>query len=148
MITFLRSLAGRSRRGYVFLITVLFVGIIAFSIMGTYFILSTAALQNGWSLQQAAESLAYAESCAERALLRLQNDSGYTGQEFIAFDEPIEGSCEILVIGGSGNTNRTVCVEGIVGDSTRRLEILVERLLPSVQIFSWQEVALFTACAY
>lgn len=142
------ALFSTRRQGYVFLITVLFVGIIGLSIMSTYFILSTASLQNGWALEQSAQSLAYAETCAEQALHSLTVNTNYSGEEFLAFEEDLGGSCEILRVGGSGNTNRTLCVEGIAGDSTRRLEILIDRVLPSVQISSWQEVSFFTVCSY
>ncbi len=136
------------RRGYVFLITVLFVGIVGLSIMSTYFILSTAALQNGWSLEQSAQALGYAETCAEHALRELTENSNYGGQDTFNFMDDITGTCEVLRVGGSGNNNRTVCAEGIAGTSTRRLEILVDQILPTVKISSWQEVFLFTACIY
>lgn len=136
------------RRGYVFLITVLFVGIIGLSIVSTYFILSTAALQNGWSLEQSAQALANAESCAEIALQSLTQNSNYDGQDVVTFTEDIGGTCEVLRVGGSGNNNRTVCTEGIAGKSTRRLEILIDQVLPNVKVSSWQEVPIFSVCSY
>jgi len=136
------------RRGYVFLITVLFVGVIGLSIMSTYFILSTAALQNGWSLEQSAQALANAETCAEHGLHALTENANYDGQDVLSFIEDLGGTCEILRVGGSGNNNRTVCTEGVAGTSTRRLEILVDQLLPTVKVSSWQEVSIFSACSY
>ena len=82
---------------------------------------------------------------ARRALFELRSDSSYGGSETIAMGN---GTCEILVVGGTGNENRTICVEGVRGDVARRMEILITRLLPSVTITSWQEVTAFTSCSY
>jgi len=135
----------KSRDGYIFLLTVLFIGIIAFSVVGSYLVLSVGSLQNGLAFQQASQSLANANTCVERGLMELQNDSSYSGQELFTLQE---GTCEILETGGSGNDNRTLCTEGISGNSTRRLEIVVKQLLPQVTIYSWREVAEFYSCSY
>ncbi len=136
---------GHVRGGYIFLISVLFVSAIAVSVLGSYLLLSIVSLQNGMTFQQSAQSLEYANTCAERGLMQLFLDSSYSGNETMNFSD---GSCAILVVGGYGNENRTLCTEGIAGSHTRRMEILISRLLPSIQIFAWQEVATITACSY
>lgn len=107
--------------------------------------LSIAALENGVTFESSSQALENAQTCAERALMDLFLDSGYAGAESVTLSE---GSCTILQPGGFGNDNRTVCVEGIGGAHIRRLEIVLERLLPSIQVYSWQEVATITSCSY
>ncbi len=123
----------------------LFVSAVAVSVLGSYLLLSIAAMENGITFQASSQALENAQTCADRGLMNLFLDSGYTGGETVVLSY---GSCEILQPGGFGNDNRTLCLEGISGAHTRRIEIVVERLLPSIQIYSWQEVATITSCSY
>lgn len=138
-------ISSQQHRGYVFLLSVLVVGTISLAITTSVLLLSTSAARTGLSLKHSSEALALAQACAEHALLRLRNDSGYGGNEIHALGN---GTCEILKVGGTGNENRTICTEGVRGDTARRMEILIARLLPSVAISSWQEVTAFTSCSY
>ena len=133
------------RQVYIFLISVLFVSAVAVSVMGSYLMLSIAAMENGITFQSSAQALENAQTCAERGFISLFLDSGYTGAETISVNN---GSCEILKPGGFGNDNRTLCTEGISGAHTRRIEIVLERLLPNIQVYSWKEVATITSCSY
>lgn len=131
--------------GYIYLLSVLVVGTIAIAITASVLLLSTSAASTGISLQQSSEALALAQSCADHAMLKLRSDSGYAGNETLVLGN---GTCNILAIGGIENENRTLCTEGLRGDTARRLEILIERILPSVTVYSWQEVTAFISCSY
>lgn len=133
-----------ARPAYIFLLSVLFIAAIAVSIVGSYLLLSIASLQNGLALENATQSIELAQSCGERALKTLLTDSSYSGNETVTL---FGGTCRIYAIGGYGNADRTLCVEGVHGNNTRRLEIFILRLLPSIQISSWREVATITACS-
>ncbi|HAI97960.1 TPA: hypothetical protein DCL30_00250 [Candidatus Peribacteria bacterium] len=135
----------RARCGYVFLLSVLFVGVIAVAITATMLMLGWLAIANSQIMQQSSKALTLAETCAEHALLQLYEDNTYDGLESVTNSD---GICAILRVGGAGNENRTVCIEGTSGASTRRLEIVLQRLLPSVLVYSWQEVKVFTSCTY
>ncbi|PIQ76423.1 hypothetical protein COU78_06230 [Candidatus Peregrinibacteria bacterium CG10_big_fil_rev_8_21_14_0_10_49_24] len=131
--------------GYIFLLSVLVVGAVAVAITTSVLLLSTSAARTGLSLEQSGEALAYAQACADHALLLLRADNTYAGREQMAVGS---GTCEILSVGGIGNENRTLCTEGVRGDTARRIEILIERILPSVTISTWQEVSSFVSCSY
>lgn len=135
----------RTRNGYIFLLSVIVTGVISMTIVLSLLLLSISAERTGFALQESSQSLSLAELCAEHALLILHENAGYLGDETIEKDY---GECYVLFVGGSGNENRTVCTEGISGDTVRRLEIVVQRLIPSVTIYSWQEVEEFTICEY
>lgn len=138
-------LHSNGRKGYIFLISVLFVSAIAVSVLGSYLLLSIASMENGLTLQQSMQALENAHTCAERGLMSLFLDSEYPGKENITLSD---GSCYILQPGGFGNENRSICVEGTFGSHTRRMEIVLERVLPSIQVYSWQEVASISSCSY
>ena len=135
----------RARDGYVFLISVLVIGAVAMATMGSILLISISIARSGFAFQQSTQASALAQTCAERALRSLWEDSSYVGIEQNVFTE---GECDILRVGGSGNENRAVCAEGRRGDTVRRYEIIVQRLLPSIQITSWREVENFTTCSY
>lgn len=135
----------KNRGGYTFLLSVLFVGAITMMVTGTMLLLGWIALRNSDTLAHSGQAFENAMTCAEHGLYELQHDLNYSGNEeiFIGND-----NCFILRTGGGGNENRTLCTEGMSGNTTRRLEIIIERLLPSVNIFAWQEVEFFTSCSY
>jgi hypothetical protein len=133
------------RPGYIFLISVLFVSAIVVSTIGSFTLISIGSLQNGLTFQASAQAMENANTCAEIGLMNLFINSGYTGNESLTLTE---GTCEILQPGGYGNSNRTLCVEGISGNHTRRMEVVISSLLPSISVFSWQEVSNITACSY
>tara|TARA_Y100000310_G_C20557294_1_gene751222 strand:- start:334 stop:756 length:423 start_codon:yes stop_codon:yes gene_type:complete len=133
------------RSGYAFLLSVLVVGAISLAITTSVLLLSTSAARTGLALKHSSESLSLAQACADHALLSLRSNSNYSGNEILTIGN---GTCEVLTVGGTGNENRTLCTEGLRGDTARRIEILVTRLLPSVTITSWQEVTDFVSCSY
>lgn len=132
-----------ARSGYIFLITILVVGVIASATATSLLLLGWAAEQNGQLMMQSAQSYEYAQTCVERALREVRADNEYGGGETIVFDL---GECDILPLGGSGSADRTICAEGRSGESTRRIEVDVSALYPSAVISSWQEVPTFTLC--
>ncbi|KKU20065.1 MAG: hypothetical protein UX30_C0004G0013 [Candidatus Saccharibacteria bacterium GW2011_GWA2_46_10] len=133
----------RSRKGYTFLLSTLFVGAVALAVTGTMLMLGWMALRNGVIIEDSGKAYELAMTCAERGLVELFNDENYYGDENISLGED---SCSILAIGGSGNENRTLCAEGKSGSSVRRMEIIIERILPAIKTSSWQEVDVFSSC--
>ncbi len=133
----------RVHNGYVFLITVLVVGVIATVTATSLMLLGWAAEQNGQLVAQSTQAFEYAQTCIERTLKNLLNDPAYAGSGTLTFDY---GTCTVHNIGGQGNDARSICSEGISGNNTRRLEVQITRLYPSIQVRSWKEVSAFTAC--
>lgn len=141
-----RPIVGRThakRGGYTLLLSILFVGSIASVILTSILMLGTNAGQVGLTVQQSSQALALVQACSEYAMQQLRTSLSYGGNEVRTLDT---GRCEILQITGIGNNNRVVCIEGVAGDVTRRLEIVVSQVLPATKIDSWQEVTMFTLC--
>jgi len=134
-----------SRSGYTFLLSVLFVGAIAIAVTGTMLLMGWLTLKNAQIIEQSGRAFELAMTCAEHGLIELFEDGNYQGDEELTKSD---GTCTILRTGGSGNENRTLCTEGMSGGTTRRFEIVIEHILPSISIFAWQEVELFTSCEY
>jgi len=73
------------------------------------------------------------DGCAEEALIRLNRDNSYNGENLVIGDT----SC-IISVSGSGSS-RTVSITGTKSDYTRQLEIAVN-ISPIYAITSWQEL--------
>lgn len=132
-----------TRPGFILLITILIIGALAAAILSSLLLLGISANQVSLSIQQSEEALSLADACAEYALLKLRESPSYAGNESLDLGP---NRCEILPVGGIGNNNRSVCTEGVSGESIRRLEIAVEQILPQTTLYSWQEVAIYTLC--
>lgn len=132
------------RNGYVFLFSVLVVGTISSVLVVSMLLIGIALERGGLTIQQSAQSFALAQTCMERAILSLQEDLQYGGGTELTFTE---GSCTILRVGGNGNEDRTVCVQGEAGTSVRRIEALLSQVIPVTRVSSWQEVTNFTLCS-
>jgi hypothetical protein len=132
------------RQGYVFLVSVLIIGAIATAMMASLTLLGLSSEQNGFAYLSSVRAEEYARNCAERAFRSLQSDLTYDGGEQITFTY---GSCVIRHTGGSGNGDRTLCIEALSGRVTRRMEIALLRVYPRITVSSWSIVTDFsTAC--
>jgi hypothetical protein len=139
----LRPESSRGRPGYILLITVLMIGMIA--------VATTVALRFlGWmneitsfTASESNQALANAQTCVERAILNLRTDMAYVGRETATLSS---GTCSLKEIQGSGNENRIICAEGTAGSAVRRLEIVLQRAFPSARVESWREVSAFQRC--
>lgn len=134
------------RSGYMLLLSILIIGVVASAIVSSLLLLGTASNRGSFSVQQSAQSLAFVQGCAEIALFKLSENVNYIGSEQYRF--PL-GMCDILTIGGTpgSNTNRFICVEATTDDVVRKLEIIVSQVKPQARISSWQEVLSFTLCS-
>ncbi|MCK5027692.1 MAG: hypothetical protein KAS07_04700, partial [Candidatus Pacebacteria bacterium] len=79
-------------------------------------------------------------SCVYEALLSLERDLEYAGNEDII----IEGkTCHIYTIEGVGNENRIVKTDASVNGFVKKIRVEVSRIGPTMQITSWESVVDF-----
>lgn len=135
---------GSVRSGYLLLITILVIGVIATAVVSSLLFLGTSSSAVSLAIQQSSQAIGLAQACSEYALQQLRINPQYAGDQILTLES---GTCDIHPIGGIGNNNRLVCIEGIVGDIYRRLEIVVQQVLPKTTITSWQEVTQFSLCS-
>ena len=139
----MKPVSGR-QHGYILLISVLAIGVIASATVSTLLLLGTSANRTAYSVDQSSQSMAIAQGCTEYALYQLRLSPSYAGNQQMNLGS---GSCHILPLGGIGNNDRILCVEGNVDGVVRRLQIIVSQVLPETRINSWQEVAVFSLCS-
>ncbi len=141
------TIRDRSSQGYILLLSILVTGAVASGVVASLMLLGTGAQRTAFSIENSSKAIALGRSCIEYALEQLHTNVAYAGDEILD-DFSIEGSCEILPIGGTGNNTRIVCAEAHVHQAVRRMEVIVQTLLPATVISSWQEVPFFTLCGW
>jgi cysteine-rich repeat protein len=146
----------QSRSGYVLLITVLVVGVMASATAISLIMLGLGIERSAFSIQQSTQAMQGSWTCMENAIHALQQDLEYTGNHdraFVyAYDQDgvlTQGTtnCRIYPINGEENEDRTICTEATFGNfTTRRLQVQLSRVIPSPIIESWEEVKVITDC--
>lgn len=129
-----------NQKGYIALILILIVLGITLMIAISANLLGISEGDMGLRKSQSSEAFYLANLCAEDALMKLKRNLGYSGNETLIVGE---GSCNILPLEGSGNTNRIVKTTGNIYNQTRRIKIQVDMVNPKMKISSWQEVVNF-----
>lgn len=122
-------------KGYVGLLSVLFVGAIGAVVATTIMLLGLASSRNSLALVQSMQAKGMANACAEEALLRIRKLTSYTGIGTLSSNV---GNCNYSVTAGSGE-NRTVLANGYVGSVVRKLSISVTQINPLISA-SWSEI--------
>jgi len=119
-------------KGLSAIIVTLIVSSVALLMATTATISGIQEAQIGLRQMRSKAILAAAEGCAEEGLLKLHQNSSYSGETMSSS----YGSC-IITVSGSGST-RTVHVSAVEADYTRALQIDVNISTP-FQITNWQE---------
>lgn len=130
----------KNKKGFIALTTVLVLSAVFLSIsIGVASrAISGATMSSSLYASNKAEILA--DGCAEYALLKLRRSLEYAGNESIEIDGT---QCEILDIGGTGNTNRSIDVQSTVQGHVHRIRVLVEEISPTMKIASYEFVTSF-----
>jgi cysteine-rich repeat protein len=125
------------RPGYIFLISVLFIGSIAVATVVSLLLLGWAAEQNGQTFAYSTQALEMAKSCLEIGVQNLRDDLNYAGDEMIQFSPTTY--CTLLPIQGNGNSYRTICSEGKAGSTVKRIKMELLQVLPSPVVNGYEE---------
>jgi cysteine-rich repeat protein len=144
------------RSGFVLLITVLVVGAVASATAVSLILLGLGIERSAFSILQSTQALQGAWTCAENAIHVLQQDLDYVGNHDRSFVYAYDNNgvltqgltdCRIYPINGEGNEDRTICTEATFGNfTTRRLQVRLQRVIPSPIIESWEEVGEIDGC--
>jgi len=88
------------------------------------------------SRQRSLSNYYLANACANEALVKLQKDFTYSGNETINIGAD---SCQIEAISGSGNTNRTIIASSQIANQQKKIKIIIDQLRPVTIINFWGE---------
>lgn len=125
--------------GYITLISVLVVGAVAVSITFSLILLGIGNTKTALSLDQSKQAWGLADACGEEALQQIRDSTPFTGTGNLTLGQ---GSC-IYTVTNQGGQNRTINSTGTIGTIVRKVKIVLDKITPSLNITSWQEVADF-----
>ena len=125
-----------SQKGLIALITVLIISVIILVVGLTLSLGSISEMKMGLQKSQSAESYYLANLCVEEALMKLKEDSTYSGNETLNIEN---GNCHILPIEG----NWMIKVLATASGQTKKLKVVVSEIYLEMIIDSWQEVSEF-----
>ncbi|QQS60851.1 MAG: hypothetical protein IPN70_03085 [Candidatus Moraniibacteriota bacterium] len=130
---------GKNKKGYVLLVSVIFLGSIILSLSLYFSWLASFMLRNGIDFAQAQQAEYLADLCVETALQELWDDGAFTGSLVIADSG---GECSYQV-NNTGGENRQINATGIVNGKTKKMQVAVDAVNANVSVSSWKIVADF-----
>ena len=137
MFIFRRQIWHDGRRGgYITLISVLIVGAVGTAATLSIILLGLGSARTSFVVEQSNQAKGLANACAEEALQQIRDSTPFVGSGNLAFGQ---GTCAYTVT-SQGGTNRTIDTTGTVGSITRKVEVLITAINPSIVVSSWQEI--------
>lgn len=132
----MQRFATTKTRGYVALISVLIVGAIGVVVVTGVILLGLSWSRTSLTLQQAFQAKTLADACAEDALQQIKDSTPFSGNGTLTLGQ---GSCAYTVT-NNGAQNRSIVSVGVVGAAVRRVAVTLDKISPSINVTSWQEV--------
>lgn len=128
-----------NRSGYITLISVLIVGAVGVAITLSIILLGVGSSRSSYAVEQSYQAKALANACAEEALQQIRDSLPFTGSGNLTLGQ---GACTYMVT-NQGGQNRAIIASGTVGTIVRKVKIIIDKINPTIQVVSWQEVADF-----
>lgn len=122
------------RSGYVVLLTVLIVGVVAVSIATTLLVSSVDSARSAATKEQSRKARTMSDACAEEALEQIREASGFTGYGTLT----LGGNTCSYNVANLGGTNRQIIASSTVGSAVRKAKAILDKVKP-INITSWQD---------
>lgn len=123
-----------SQQGGYILVTLLVVAVVGIIISATAVSWVIDNTKGSSNLQQSSITLSAAESGAENAILSLLRDPSYTG-EILTIDNTT------VTITVTGNGEKTIVVQAVLREFSRKLEITTLYIDSILTVTSWKEIS-------
>lgn len=125
-----------NNEGYMLLLSVLILGAAALAAAVSILLLGLDSERTSFALEQSNQAKALVNACAEEALQQIRESVPFEGSGSLDLGQ---GGCTYTVTKLTGQ-NRAVIVSGTVGTIIRKVSIALDKITPSINITSWQEV--------
>ena len=126
----------QQHKGFITLISVLVVGAVGVAITTSLILLGLGSSRTSFAIEQSNQAKGIANACAEEALQQIRDSTPFTGSGNLTLGQ---GICAYTVT-NQGGQNRTITSSGTVGAIIRKVKIIIDKINPTIQIISWQEV--------
>ena len=126
----------RKNNGFVTLVSVLAIGAVGVAIAVSLLLLGVGNSRTSLAYQQSNQAKALTSACAEEALQQIRDSTPFTGSGNLSLGQ---GTCSFTVT-SQGGQNRTITVSGSVSTIIKKVEIVIDKITPTIEVVSWQEV--------
>jgi len=127
----------KKNNGYIAMISIIIIGAV---VLGLVVAMTNVSLSQKMSLisqNLSAKSYYLANACAHIAVVNLQKDENYAGNEVQDIDGEI---CNIEPVTGTGNENREITTSSTNGNHTKKIKVTIDQLRPTTEISYWGEL--------
>lgn len=125
-----------NKNGYVALISLILIGAIILAAVLSLTFMSLSQRESMIKRNRSLRNFYLSDACAHEALVKLQKDLNYSGNETIAIDGE---SCQIQAISGSGNFSRTIIAASQIANQQKKIKVEISQLRPKTIINFWGE---------
>lgn len=129
----------KNQGGYITLVSVLVVGAVGVAITLSLILLGLGASRTSFAYEQSNQAKGLANVCAEEAMQRIRDSTPFIGSNTLTLGQGICG----YTVTSQGPQSRTINASGTVGTIIRKVRIIINRINPTIQVVSWQEIADF-----
>ena len=126
----------KKQKGFIAITTVIIVSALVLIVGIGISLESIGEMKMGLQKSLSSQSYYLTNLCAEQALMNLEEDSSYLGDEIINISN---GSCTILPIEG----NWTIKVSASSSGQIKKMKLVLNQIDPEIIVDSWEEVAEF-----
>jgi hypothetical protein len=130
------KLQATSCRGFITLVSVLVIGAVGVAITASIILLGLGSSRTSFAVEQSSQAKALTNACAEEALQQIRDLTSFTGSGNLILGQ---GTCSYTVT-SQGGQNRTIIASGTVGTIVRKTTVIIDKINPTIQVVSWQEV--------
>lgn len=123
-------------KGYVALMTVIVLGVVATVVATSLVILGLGHSRSALSENQTAQAKVAADACSEEALKQISLSSSYTGTGNLTLSTGV--GCSYTVT-NTGGPSRQITSSGTSGPNIRKETITITAVTPNIVFSSWQE---------
>lgn len=126
-----------NKNGYIALISVIIIGFIILSLLISLTFISVSQQKSMIIQNQALRSYYLADACAHYAVVKLQENINYSGNESVAINSD---SCAVDRVTGSGNSNRTIYASADISGHRKEIIVVISSIKPKTIIKYWGEI--------
>jgi len=127
----------KNQTGFIAFTSLIVIAAVALAISTSVALMGIDSAKGSLSLSKSQETSAIAKSCLEEALVRLRDDTNYSGGNLSVGN----GSCTVTV-SGTGADRTITSVGTIAGPPTyiKTIQVVIKKAGGSINVLSWQEL--------
>ena len=129
----------KDNKAYISIYAVIIIGAIAMSVVFATFSIVNSFLKSSRVKTDSKQALALTDACAEKALQEIRDNNAFHSSGEESLDT---GDCSYDIV-NNGSSDIEIQATSNVNETTKRVRVKINQVVPQINIVSWQEVADF-----